>query len=189
MKFPLRTAAAALALVTATPSLAALTPAGDCNDIISGQGFVDCSGMYAGNLFNTENETDLNLAIEALIGSNPGLDFSEDLDASKDFFTVTGGGDANGVLFDDPLSGAVILGFKFGDGGSGFGERSGIFLFNFTSPTSGLTFNVNGFSSGVIVPPGNEVPEPATWAMMLVGFAAVGYSMRRRRKAYLAQLA
>jgi hypothetical protein len=26
------------------------------------------------------------------------------------------------------------------------------------------------------------VPEPATWAMMLLGFGAVGYSMRRRKK-------
>jgi len=36
-------------------------------------------------------------------------------------------------------------------------------------------------------PPG--VPEPATWAMMLIGFGAVGYSMRRRRKFVLAQVA
>ena len=27
------------------------------------------------------------------------------------------------------------------------------------------------------------VPEPATWAMMLIGFGAVGYSMRRRKSA------
>ncbi|MEO7410613.1 MAG: PEPxxWA-CTERM sorting domain-containing protein [Sphingomicrobium sp.] len=26
------------------------------------------------------------------------------------------------------------------------------------------------------------VPEPSTWAMMLIGFGAVGYSMRRRRR-------
>jgi len=26
------------------------------------------------------------------------------------------------------------------------------------------------------------VPEPATWAMMLIGFGGIGYSMRRRRK-------
>jgi len=26
------------------------------------------------------------------------------------------------------------------------------------------------------------VPEPATWAMMLLGFGAIGFAMRRRRK-------
>lgn len=35
----------------------------------------------------------------------------------------------------------------------------------------------------------NVVPEPATWAMMLMGFGVAGYSMRRRRKAALSQLA
>ena len=33
------------------------------------------------------------------------------------------------------------------------------------------------------------VPEPATWAMMLFGFGAVGYSLRRRRRTNIAQLA
>ena len=31
------------------------------------------------------------------------------------------------------------------------------------------------------VPIGNAVPEPGTWAMMLLGFGAVGFAMRRRR--------
>ena len=34
-----------------------------------------------------------------------------------------------------------------------------------------------------------EVPEPATWAMMLLGMGGIGYSMRRRRKLGLQQLA
>ena len=35
----------------------------------------------------------------------------------------------------------------------------------------------------------NAVPEPATWAMMLLGFGAVGFAMRRRRQPVMAQLA
>ena len=33
------------------------------------------------------------------------------------------------------------------------------------------------------------VPEPGTWAMMLLGFGAVGFSMRRRRRPALVQIA
>jgi len=31
------------------------------------------------------------------------------------------------------------------------------------------------------------VPEPATWAMMLIGFGAIGWQLRRRRSQVLAQ--
>jgi hypothetical protein len=34
-----------------------------------------------------------------------------------------------------------------------------------------------------------SVPEPATWAMMMIGFGAIGFSMRRRSKGRLQQLA
>ena len=37
----------------------------------------------------------------------------------------------------------------------------------------------------VTLPPSGAVPEPATWAMMLLGFGAVGVSMRRRRRTVL----
>jgi hypothetical protein len=33
------------------------------------------------------------------------------------------------------------------------------------------------------------VPEPTTWAMMLLGFAGIGFAMRRRRSPALAQIA
>ena len=33
------------------------------------------------------------------------------------------------------------------------------------------------------------VPEPATWAMMLLGFGAIGFALRRRRAPVLAQVA
>jgi len=47
-------------------------------------------------------------------------------------------------------------------------------------------FNVNGNIYGATA----AVPEPATWAMMLFGFGAIGFQMRRQRKpARLAQAA
>ena len=35
----------------------------------------------------------------------------------------------------------------------------------------------------------SAVPEPGTWAMMLLGFGAIGVSMRRRKRVTIAQVA
>jgi hypothetical protein len=179
MKYALKACVAALALVVAAPASAALTPSGtDCNTVITGQGFVDCSGLYEGNLFNEANEADLNLALEVLLGTNPEIEFG-DIDPTKTFFTADGD---MAVLFGEALTGEYILGLKFAD-------ESGLFLFDFVDQ-AGLEFNINGFSSGVVINPPGEVPEPATWAMMLMGFGAAGYAMRRRRRiGPIAQLA
>ena len=60
---------------------------------------------------------------------------------------------------------------------------------------AGLSFDVTGgtVSSVSQIRIGQAaaavVPEPATWAMMLLGFGAVGFAMRRRRRPMLTQLA
>jgi hypothetical protein len=61
---------------------------------------------------------------------------------------------------------------------------------------STYTLTINGNNSGagslggsITIRQANAVPEPATWAMMLLGFGAVGFAVRRRRKPVLAQLA
>jgi len=53
------------------------------------------------------------------------------------------------------------------------------------------TYRIPNDSVTVVIPgavPG-AVPEPATWAMMLLGFGAIGFSVRRRRGASLLQAA
>jgi len=59
-----------------------------------------------------------------------------------------------------------------------------------SSGFSGVVDEVRVFAEGgyyvmddVTFSSSGAVPEPATWALMILGFGAVGYSMRRRQKA------
>ena len=63
-----------------------------------------------------------------------------------------------------------------------------------TLGASTYTLSINGNNSGAGSLGGSitirqAVPEPSTWAMMLLGFGAVGFAMRRRRTPVLAQVA
>jgi hypothetical protein len=51
------------------------------------------------------------------------------------------------------------------------------------------TSNVLGTYAGNFNFAAAPVPEPATWAMMLLGFAGIGLAIRRRRQPVLAQIA
>lgn len=88
-------------------------------------------------------------------------------------------------------SSAAVIALKFGGQGV---NQLGYFLFNNADFDIGetLTFSWNplfigdGIShaaaySNTVVPGGN-VPEPATYALMLAGLAAVGVTSRRRRR-------
>jgi len=48
--------------------------------------------------------------------------------------------------------------------------------------SGGRAVIIGGSGGTITVPPPGAVPEPATWAMMLLGFGMVGTAMRRSRK-------
>lgn len=48
-------------------------------------------------------------------------------------------------------------------------------------------FKQNSINLATLPPP--PIPEPATWGMMLLGFAGIGMAMRRRRRSTLMQIA
>ncbi|MES2903826.1 MAG: PEPxxWA-CTERM sorting domain-containing protein [Pseudomonadota bacterium] len=61
------------------------------------------------------------------------------------------------------------------------GQNVSVFYLGFDDQVTNVDDNHDDFIVRATVLP--AVPEPATWAMMLIGFAGVGYSMRRRRRA------
>lgn len=111
----------------------------------------------------------------------------------------------NGIFLgsDTFLAGSLIDQLLFGSsagapatiGDEGFG----IFLpANYVSGTGVTEFYI-GYDDQITNPDDDNhddflirvtlVPEPGTWAMMLLGFGAVGFAMRRRRQPVLAQVA
>ena len=70
-----------------------------------------------------------------------------------------------------------------GNGGAEFFGFTGAGVSSMTI-SSTTDFAIGDF---FVVPGG--VPEPSTWAMMLLGFGGIGFAMRRTRKPTLAQLA
>jgi len=93
----------------------------------------------------------------------------------NDLFYITGGSVNAGqtiAQWASQLTGASVSGFSVGVG-SGATTGYHAFADNVTLSTTGSSTTYN-----FEVAPG-AVPEPATWAMMILGMAAVGYAMRR----------
>ncbi len=115
---------------------------------------------------------------------------------------ITGGNYPNGVGAVEVCfqsSGAACAGGGGGgvDDGPVAGTGSFILDFGATTPATITLDNFavryqalavgSGSGTGRLIP---AVPEPGTWAMMLIGFGGIGYSMRRRRKStMIAQVA
>lgn len=92
-----------------------------------------------------------------------------------------GTSDTSRILNFAPLTGASSIFFRI-VATSAASATGGTFRFeNFTPNATTSPFSLNGNVSliPVIVP---SVPEPATWAMMLLGFGMVGAGVRSRRK-------
>jgi len=190
MKLALGAAVAAVALASASPSFAAVTvvAGGACSPMLSNPDAVACSGAFAGNLLNQNHIADINQGLDILAGGSfsPDVVWS-DLDPTKALFSGSGD-DPTGTITFAALTGDVIFGVHFGDAGTGLGDRTIFYRFNFANPTTTVSLGIQGFSDAIMVG-GSPVPEPAAWALMLVGFAGIGFAMRRRRTGALPQLA
>ena len=175
------------ALALAAPAVAAVPISdGTCtsptNDTVPQA--TACTGYYTGNIF--DNKDDNSTAIkDALAGF--GITYTGDISDYLGFSGLGGLTDLSGLFGN--LTGVQVFGIHYG-GGAGGGE-SAFYQIDFGAPPGQpLTLNLPASSNVYLFTSTHELPEPATWAMMLIGFGGIGMAMRgRRRKTALMQIA
>lgn len=122
---------------------------------------IDPTFDFVGYEFAFQTLADANVTVEYMLTSDPGV-----------WHTITAGG------VSDPISQAANGNVNY--------------LVSSTDPMTELRLTSDqGFKmvkqNAIILAPG--VPEPGTWALMLLGFGGVGVALRRKRKPALAQIA
>ena len=149
--------------------------------------------IFAYSIMNTATDPDQQQSELSGFGFN----IDPDIDGATENgpLSVSSGSISNGTKLEFCLTAGSNCagGSSNGDevGGGGF-EGFFTLLFDGTDPamitiTNPITrFQVtgaNGEGSGVGTPGGTPpVPEPGTWGMMLMGFGAAGFAIRRRRR-------
>jgi hypothetical protein len=210
MRTTILAAAAFAATMIATPALADppnVTPATNPCSTAYVPGAIACVGYFSGNYFQggagDATTSEASAAIAQLLSgpatdSEPGytppyaLDYSTILAAIPNQTT----GNATFDFGSIDLTGLTIFGAHFGNNSDG-GDASNIsavWLIDLGAKTTHTItlLDGQGVSNAQIFATGQTpgVPEPSTWAMMLLGFGATGFAVRRsRRKALLSQIA
>jgi hypothetical protein len=188
MKFFLSTAVAVAALMAASPAMAAeCTGTAGALPYQTAPTFVDCEA-FAGNLNGGAFIAQINAGFDAVGYAGPDMTW-DPLEDTKDFFSIVGG---DILVFDAALNGQQFIAVHFGSAGGGGGayNQTLFFHFDFADPTTQVDLNRLGYSNAIGAFSVPAVPEPGTWAMMLLGFGGMGVALRRRRKlTTIAQLA
>lgn len=170
------TSAANAATVVVGPA-ATVSP---CTNFTFSVTIIACAGGYAGNLLQSSLTSPAGLAALTALGApNTGIFLEPKLENLNSNTGV--------INFGTVLKGQTV--FAFHAGGSGDGGQ-GTFFFKFDAGagvdvitiTDRLNSNATGLSNAALFQTGaGVVPEPGTWAMMLVGIGTTGFALRRRR--------
>lgn len=187
----------------AQPAQAAL-PSCDVSDISpTSPGFTtfgsfDCSGFVSGQAFagSAQSQAILQGLLDDLFGVGV-KDATTITFLKKSGLSSAMSYDLTTAPFNTPLNGITLIGMHFGAGTGSPGDGSGLqgnaatssvlYLFDAGSNLEELFWKYNASSDLVLfstgTPPPPAVPEPASWALMIAGIAAVGSVLRRKKVA------
>ena len=98
---------------------------------------------------------------------------------SLDTYNTLSFGGPGGVTFTGSQLGAIS---GAADGNQTAANTNGRFIFDFSAPVTSATFSSTSNAFEVASVAGIAVPEPSTWALMLVGFGMAGATVRGSRR-------
>lgn len=194
------TIVASAAFIAMPAQAATVLPACSGSDISATpalSGSFSCKGFYKGNLLNQSSAGTVVPLLNQLLGSNV---YSTNSFQFGSFLTISPLNGAKTVdfttnPFNTKLNGMTLIGVHYGAGsgspsdvaGNTRSDKSDSTAFYYFDAGKGLDkLNLNfGASSNLTLfstQPMGAVPEPATWAMMIVGLGAVGAMLRYRRR-------
>jgi hypothetical protein len=177
------------AATLATPAMAAGAIHVDCSSI----GLDDtnpqastCTGYFDGNLLSG-NQQNQSLLTTTLAGLN--VAYTGNFADYTTFSNLQGLTDLSSLF--GSLSGYQVIAVHYGAGArlDGNNDVTAFYTFDGLKAGANLSLTVGSSSSATLFTKTPAVPEPATWAMMLLGFGAIGMASRRSRKPVLAQIA
>lgn len=152
-------------------------------DIVDGENFfgtAEISKSYISDFDNGIAANDTGCRTAAAVGA--AADFGCGLGVGVMEVGIAGGDSGGGAFIDGKISSVNSYGLTFGAGVGDFrcDPAPGSCLNNSWGEFSGyVPTNIHkDFIAGAIAA---GVPEPATWALMILGFGAVGGAMRRRQ--------
>jgi hypothetical protein len=143
--------------------------------------------------------TTINFGFNPIVNAEGTNSFSSSFtisDPLAGIYSISGSTSTPGVIFSDTSNLtciASVMGCTVGtvynliigttpSGFSAFGlPLTNLAAGDYRLTINGISPNSGSFTGNVRITTG-AVPEPGTWAMMLLGFGAVGFTMRRQRK-------
>ena len=144
-------------------------------------------------------DTTINFGFNPIVNAEGTNSFSSSFtisDPLAGIYSISGDTSTPGVIFSDTSNLtciASVMGCTVGtvynliigttpSGFSAFGlPLTNLAAGDYRLTINGISPNSGSFTGNVRITTG-AVPEPGTWAMMLLGFGAVGFTMRRQRK-------